>query len=217
MKLYGNRWVWTCLCDCGNIVKEPTFKLGGNKGVKSCGCLVKDTSHKIGKNNKKNDYEVSDSNERSLWRSLYIKWIDIKKRCYNPKTPNYKDYGCRGISVCQEWKDSFQTFKQWAISQGYNPNIVDRTEQTIDRIDVNGSYEPDNCRLVSSKVQANNTRRNLYIEYGGQKYSLEQLSDTLGCKVTYLRNQYYHNKKYQEDHDYFISEVVKKLNRKEVK
>lgn len=97
-----------------------------------------------------------DSNTR-----LYNVWAGIIYRCENKKCKSYKHYGGRGISVCDEWRKKYSTFKDWAMANGYKENL------TIDRIDVNGNYEPLNCRWVTMKKQANNKRTNLFITYNG--------------------------------------------------
>ena len=88
---------------------------------------------------------------------LYGVWIDIKKRCYNPKYKQYKDYGGRGIQMCDEWRNSYSAFRNFALNNGYDPNAK-FGQCTIDRIDVNGDYCPENCRFVDMKVQRHNRR-----------------------------------------------------------
>lgn len=96
----------------------------------------------------------------------------MKRRCYGENVAAYKDYGGRGISVCEEWHD-FETFRSWAISSGYKEHL------TIDRIDVNGNYEPENCRWATVKQQANNRRSNHLIECNGEIHTVSEWADLL--------------------------------------
>lgn len=101
---------------------------------------------------------------------LFKIWSGMKERCYRKNHPHYKNYGGRGIKVCSEWMD-FVVFKEWAMNNGYSYNL------TIDRIDVNGNYEPSNCRWVTIKEQLNNTRRNHYVYIRGEKMTVAQCSE----------------------------------------
>jgi hypothetical protein len=114
---------------------------------------------------------------------LYWVWSDIKQRCYNKNNPAYKRYGGRGIKMCQEWKDNYILFEHWALKNGYKEKL------TIDRIDNNGNYEPDNCRWADRVTQANNTRNNVYIVFENKKYTLAQLARYLNLPQTTLFNR----------------------------
>ena len=149
------RSIWLCKCDCGNkkIVVGSELKRGK---IKSCGC----TSRSI----------------KGLYRSrLYRIHHMMMCRCYCKTIESYKHYGGRGIVVCDEWKGKggFLNFYNWAISNGYSDNL------SIDRIDVNGNYCPENCRWADIETQANNTRANKFIEYKGKKLSISQWSREL--------------------------------------
>ena len=106
---------------------------------------------------------------------LYNIWRSMRQRCQNKSCINYHRYGARGISVCDEWED-FNTFLMWAGDNGYADDL------SIDRIDVNGNYEPSNCRWATAKEQSNNRRNNVLVEIAGCKYTLSELSEMIGIK-----------------------------------
>lgn len=165
----GDRRVqWLCKCICGKeVVVTGSNLTKGNS--KSCGCYYRELLTK--KNTTHNA-----SNTR-----LYHTWICMKDRCYNPKNKKYKDYGGRGITICDEWINSFETFSNWAYDNGYIENVP-RGECTIDRIDVNGNYCEQNCRWVNQKVQSNNKRNNHYITYNGETHTITEWNNILGFK-----------------------------------
>lgn len=119
---------------------------------------------------------------------LFKIWGAIKERCYRVKHSHYKDYGGRGISMCPEWKDSFDAFYDWAISNGYKEDL------TIDRKDVNGNYEPDNCRWVTMKEQLNNKRNNHFIIVDGVKMTISQCAETYKIPKSTIRWRILHNR-----------------------
>ena len=192
-KSYGKRWEWTCKCDCGNIRKVLTFRLDD---VIDCGHHTKEKLSRNGKKGRKSLEDLKDSNLRSPYRRLYMKWHDMIGRCTNPKSSNYAYYGGRGIRVCDAWKN-YKEFKNWALGQGYNPNDNSRKKQTLDRINVNKGYCPSNCRLVSTKVQNSNKRNNVYVTYKGTTLTLTQWSQKTGINRNTLNARY--NKGLRED------------------
>lgn len=121
----------------------------------------------------------------------------MKKRCYYNKHNVFKDYGARGIKLCDEWNDrtiirisgigytkGFLAFKKWALKNGYSENL------TIDRIDVNGNYEPENCRWVTKREQANNRRSNKYITYKGKTQSMADWCRELGLDYSTIKYRF---------------------------
>ena len=115
-------------------------------------------------------YDVKyDSNSR-----LYCTYKNMNRRCHDTKFPKYKSYGARGIKVCDEWRNDFNKFKEWAIDNGYNDTL------TIDRIDCNGNYEPNNCRWVTKQQQMRNRTDTLYVTYKGKQYCMSYILRELG-------------------------------------
>jgi len=147
---------WECLCDCGNhtVVKSDSLLSGHTS---SCGCqkVKHGYSHK----------------ER-----LYETWKNMRRRCNDPKNKRWANYGGKGIKVCPEG-DDYKAFREWALSNGYNDSM------TIDRIDNDVGYCPENCRWTDAKTQANNQTRNRILKYQGKDYTMAQLADELG--ITY--------------------------------
>lgn len=136
--------IWLCACDCGEKTTVPTKMLrSGN--TRSCGCIKKEKISRV------NYIHGKAHNSR-----LYNIWVGMRQRCLDPNHKSYKNYGGRGISICNEW-NNFEAFEQWALKRGYDAQAA-YGQCTIDRIDVDGNYDPDNCRWVDSKIQANNKR-----------------------------------------------------------
>lgn len=149
---------WNCRCDCGNfcIVSRSNLKSGN---VKSCGCSTKEfqsNSHKT---------------HGMRYTRLYKTWNNMKDRCNNPKCHAYANYGGRGIKVCKEWQENFMNFYDWAMQNGYSDSL------TIDRINVNKGYCPENCQWANTRQQSNNRRNNHFIEYHGKVHTLKEWSE----------------------------------------
>ena len=115
----------------------------------------------------------------------------MKSRCYYPDSKNYDSYGGRGIIVCDEWKDSYEKFKEWAMSNGYRADAK-RGECTIERIDVNGNYCPENCMWKTIKEQENNRRDNHYVEYQGETHTISEWAKKLDMAYNTLLNRINH-------------------------
>lgn len=168
--------LWLCRCDCGTekIVRGHDLK----GGTKSCGCSRKYNCglYKHG---------LSHTRVHSIWRS-------IKDRCYNPKNYDYKHYGGRGITVCEEWKSDFLSFYNWALSNGYEEGL------TIDRIDVNGEYSPENCQWVSIVEQSNNRRNNKVVTFRGESLTIAQWSKKTGVKYGDIQNRLNYGYSFEE-------------------
>lgn len=161
---------WECKCDCGNIVIVGTQKLN-NGNTKSCGCLHKDKWRQV----------ISKHGGRGT--RLYRIWQGMITRCVNPNSKSYRYYGNRGVVVCDEWRKDFQSFREWALINGYAENL------TIERINNNGNYEPSNCKWATLKEQQNNTRKNHIITSQGESLTLAQMSEKHNIPVGILTNR----------------------------
>lgn len=156
--------IFKCICDCGNIINKPMSKFTNNSQVlNSCGCLHKDIL--IKRNKQTATYNGESKGEYKRLFGIYRKMI---YRCEDKNDDAYKYYGERGIKICKEWREDYFAFKKWALNNGYN------NELTIDRIDVNGDYKPENCRWVDYYVQANNKTNNHYITYNNRTQTLAE-------------------------------------------
>ncbi|MBW7573895.1 hypothetical protein [Caproiciproducens faecalis] len=108
---------------------------------------------------------------------LYRCWENIKSRCSNPKDSHYHYYGEKGVTVCDDWKNSYSSFKSWALQNGFMPGL------TIDRIDVNGNYCPENCRWITQKEQCSNRTSNRILTYNGVSHTVTQWSEIVGISA----------------------------------
>lgn len=161
-----NHKMWRCKCDCGNEIITETHRLVTGK-TRSCGCLKQEG------NNRRHGKCYSRLNR------IYRK---MKQRCFNINNPRYSDYGGRGITVCEEWlgENGFENFYEWSMNNGYQDDL------SIDRLDNDGNYEPDNCRWTTVKEQVRNTRRNIFITANGETHTLAEWSEITGIRYTKL-------------------------------
>ena len=164
---------WLCRCDCGKEIEA----LGNNlkRGhTTSCGCYREEKRPTLA-------YKHGLKHTRA-----YMIWEKMKGRCLCETNPSYPRYGGRGITICDEWRDNPVAFIEWAYANGYRED-AEYGECTVDRIDVDKGYSPDNCRIVDEKVQANNRRTNRWIEHGGERKTMAQWADVLGINPMKLR------------------------------
>lgn len=158
--------MWHCICDCGKETNVSTGNLRSGHTI-SCGCLGSRAT--VGKR--------SITHNKS-YCGLYSVWSGIKRRCYNPHEEGYHKYGGRGISMCDDWKNDFQSFYEWAIGHGYNKSL------SIDRIDNNGNYCPENCRWTTAKEQSYNRRNTIYLEFLGETKNLWEWEQETGIPAS---------------------------------
>lgn len=163
-----SRYFYECKCDCGNIVIRERTNLNSNR-MCSCGCYRKIQNKKHG-----------------LWsydNKLYAVWQTMKARCLRKTNEKYKDYGGRGITICDEWKNDFVAFNNWALANGYKEGL------SIDRIDNNGNYEPCNCRWITNAEQARNKRNNVFIEFNNETHCIVEWAEILNVNYKALHRR----------------------------
>lgn len=182
---------WLCKCDCGNLT-VTTGKFLRNGSCKSCGCHRKEVLKRGAKKN---------TTHKETGTRLYDIWRGVKKRCRLKTNANYKYYGARGIDVFEEWYQSYESFRNRSLDNGYKKDL------TIDRIDNAKGYFPDNCRWVDWKTQENNRRNTVYIEYQGEKYPRGILADKLNVSIQALM--------YRQQNDIPIRDNFKKFIKEE--
>ncbi len=172
----SDKWgeaIFLCRCtECGKefVAKSSVIRYGLKK---SCGCVAKKELSERMKGQRPATWKHGEGKSR-----LFAIWSGMKTRCTNPNRKTYKHYGGRGISVCDEWFNSYESFRDWALANGY------RDDLTIERIDVNGDYEPSNCRWCTWKEQANNKTNNRIIKINGVERTLSEWCDIYGINET---------------------------------
>lgn len=180
-----------CLCSCGkeSIVSLHNLK---NGGTKSCGCLQVKHTIKI------------NSSHMCTKERLYKTWLNMKRRCNNSRCHEYANYGGRGISICNEWNFDFINFKSWAVNNGYDDDL------TIERVDVNGNYCPENCKWIPMPDQLKNKRTTMYLTLNGVKKHASEWSRNFNLSkgvISYRKNNGW------SDFDTLTTPVNKKPNK----
>lgn len=173
-KRQTKRYAWNCVCDCGNErTVDPVKLLTGH--AKTCGC---------GKSRRIAEYNIiAKTKHGGRHERLYAIWHGMKQRCYWSGCRDYKTYGARGIEICDEWLNDYQSFRTWALGNGYEDNL------SIDRIDTNGNYSPDNCRWATCYQQQNNRRTCVYYDYNGERMTVSEISRIVGIKKETIYNR----------------------------
>lgn len=163
-----------CKCDCGNVksIRSDSLISGA---IRSCGCIKKEQD--------RINLEANHSHKMSCTRP-YMIWQGMKKRCYYQNDVRYSDYGGRGITVCDEWRNSFTAFYEWSLANGYSDDL------TIDRIDNDKGYYPENCRWSSKKEQARNRRSNISIKIGNATKTLTEWCEIFDVDFTTVVARY---------------------------
>ena len=170
--------VWLCKCDCGNYCKKSSGAFKNISKIASCGCMKGKKPHKV--------YADLEN-----YKPIHECYTNMTTRCYNKKYKLYSRYGGRGIKVCDEWKNNFKEFYNWAIN-GW------KKELTLDRINNDDDYKPDNCRWVDRVEQANNRHTNYLIKYKGETKTMAQWSKILKIDYYFIQIRMYKNKTMEE-------------------
>ena len=135
---------WKCRCSCGNVTNVTTYSLKSG-ATKSCGCIH---SEQLASRN---------ATHGKSYTRLYHIWRGMKARCYIPTATSYRYYGAKGVRMCDDWRESFESFQEWSLANGFDPDLPSKM-CTIDRVDPSGDYSPDNCRWADMSVQNKNKR-----------------------------------------------------------
>ena len=163
--------MWTCLCDCGTFCEVDSYALRHGL-TRSCGCLMREWQN------------ASHCTHGKSGSRLYSIWLGMRDRCNRPGNKYYGHYGGRGIKVCFAWDTSFEAFSDWADQAGYNDSL------TIDRIDVNGDYCPENCRWATVVEQGRNKRYNRKLQYRGEEKTLGEWAEETGIPIALISSRF---------------------------
>ena len=169
------RAMWICRCDCGQLTTVYGVNLR-NGNTRSCGCLHKESLESVTKD--------INTKHGMCGSRIYRIWLHMKERCTNPNCKSYANYGGRGVKVCNEWSSNFQKFYDWSLMNGYEEHL------TIERIDVNGNYEPSNCRWATMKEQANNKRNTVFITHNEITLPITEWAKVVGINYRTLKTRY---------------------------
>lgn len=186
-KCYKHYWLCECTCKNKVIVEGGSLR---RMNCRSCGCLARETASK-------NRYKHGEADTR-----LYRVWQGMKDRCYNKNCENYENYGKRGIEVCEEWRVNYIPFRDFMLSLGYDKTLP-RDIQTLERIDVNGNYEPSNCRLATKQEQNLNKRNNHFVTYKGVTKTITELAAEYKLDTEVILNR-------MNNYGYTIEEAIEK-------
>lgn len=155
---------WICKCECGKMISVKGDNLRSGHTI-SCGCQ-----------------KVKHGESYKHKTRLYNIWKCMRQRCNNPNNPSYPNYGGKGIRICLDW-DDYTNFRDWAMNSGYADDL------SIDRIDVNGNYEPANCRWADSYLQMNNTSRNKHVVYHGELMTMAEVARKKGVSYSTIQHR----------------------------
>ena len=164
----GKNTTWLCRCECGKECIVQSSNLKNQKNI-SCGCNRRQLASKKFKTH------------GMAKTRLYKEWRRMKERCHLKTKDGYERYGGRGITVCSEWLNSFEAFRDWALANGYRDNL------TLDRINVDGNYEPSNCRWATNSEQQSNKSSNRFITFDNRTQTLSQWARETGIRKDTLR------------------------------
>jgi hypothetical protein len=188
--------LWKCKCECGNytVVNSSSLKTGNTK---SCGCILNKRLENFGELQKK--HGMSDT-------KIYKVWSSMKQRCLNENDKAYKNYGGRGITVCNEWHE-FEPFYEWAVNNGYKEGL------TLERVDNDGDYCPKNCTWITKSKQSSNTRNCIELTYKGKTKIMKEWAEELNIPYSVLQHRIYRG----WDTEKALSTPIKPSNRRHCK